>query len=42
MVGRSRTEVVMMMLETANNGRTTITKSISFSQYLGGVHDLAS
>jgi len=26
MVGRSRTEVVMMMLETANNGRATITK----------------
>jgi predicted transcriptional regulator len=26
MVGRSRTEVVMMMLETANNGSATITK----------------
>ena len=26
MVGRSRTEVVMMMLEAANNGRATITK----------------
>jgi predicted transcriptional regulator len=26
MVGRSRTEVVMMMLETANNGSATITQ----------------
>lgn len=41
MVGRSRTAIVMMMLETANNGRGTITKNISFSQYLE-VHDLAS
>jgi hypothetical protein len=41
MVGRSRTEVVMM-LETANDGRATITKSISFSQYLEGLNDLAS